>query len=44
MTAVRAAIGEAAFAAAWDECRALTCEQAVDYALKERSQLSRSLQ
>ena len=35
VAAVREALGEAAFAAAWDAGRAMTWEQAVEYALAE---------
>ena len=35
LTTAREALGEAAFAAAWDAGRAMTMEQAVEYALSE---------
>jgi len=35
VAAVRGALGEAAFVAAWDAGRVMTCEQAVEYALSE---------
>ena len=35
MASVREALGEEAFAAAWDAGRAMTWEQAVEYALSE---------
>jgi hypothetical protein len=37
VAAVRAQLGEAAFAKAWAEGRAMTLEPAIDYALKERT-------
>ena len=35
IAAVRAALGEEALSALWEEGRAMTVEQAVEYALKE---------